>query len=185
MNNDRKTEFFNDRQGSELVVIKDKITKSFEQITDQFEDHLSTINENTNEIQSNFEYVCELDRKIDKLSEKLDELNMLLRKQNGEDTEKKTFEIQPLTKKEKEVFQAIYITTEGRRFTTYKEISRRVAYSENLISSYITSMIEKGIPVIKKYAGRTAYLGLCSDFRQVQAKENIVGVNTVLTNWVR
>ncbi len=180
-----ETAFFSSRKRNEIETVRVKLTRSFEQVKEQFEDHLVAINENTNEIQSNFEYICELDRKIDKLSEKIDELNMLLRQQRGEDTGEKKFELQPLTKKEKEVFYALYILTEGRRFATYKEIARRACYSENLVASYITSLIEKGIPIVKKYADRTAYLSLNPEFRQLQAKENIVGVNTLLTHWVR
>jgi len=175
----------NTRAKTEFDSIKGKLTRSFEQIKDQFGDHLEAINENTNEVQSNFEYICELDRKIDKLSEKIDQLNMALRQQKGEPAEEKKFEIKQLTKKEKEVFHALYVLTEGRKYTTYKEIARRSCYSETLVSSYITSLIEKGIPVIKKYTNRTAYLNLGIDFREVQAKENIVGINTLLTNWVR
>jgi len=177
--------FFSDRRKTEMEAVKEKLTRSFEQIEEQFEDHLEAINENTNEIQSNFEYICELDRKIDKLGEKIDQLAMLMRRQAGEDSGAKKFEIRPLTKKEKEVFYALYVLTEGRKFTTYREISKRVCYSESLVSSYITSLIEKGVPVIKKYANRTAYLSLGTEFREVQAKENIAGVNTLLTNWVR
>ena len=168
-----------------METIKVKLTRSFEQIKEQFEDHLVAINENTNEVQSNFEYICELDRKIDKLSEKIDGLSMFMRQQAGKDAVEKKFEIKPLTKKEKEIFYALYVLTEGRRFATYKEIARRVCYSESLVASYITSLIEKGIPVIKKYANRTAYLGLNTEFRQLQAKENVAGVNTLLTHWVR
>ncbi len=182
---EEKRDFFGSKKRGELELIKSQVGRSFEQVKEQFEDHLEAINENTNEIQSNFEYLCELDRKIDKLSEKIEELNMLIRQQRGENTEKKTFTLKPLTKKEKEVFYAIYVLTEQRRYTTYKDIARRVCYSENLVASYVTSLIEKGVPLLKKYSKKTAYLTLDSEFRELQAKENIVGVNTLLTHWVR
>lgn len=169
----------------EMEIIKDRLGRSFEQIKEQFEDHLETINENTNEIQSNFEYMCDLDRKIDKLSERIDQLANLIRDQRGEKTEKKTFTIQPLSSKEKEVFYALYVLTEHRKYVTYKNIARRVCFTETLVASYITNLIEKGIPVIKKYANRTAYLSLNPEFREIQAKENIAGVNTLLTHWMR
>ncbi len=168
-----------------LKILKVTLNRSFEQVKDQFEDHLEAINENTNEIHSNFEYLCEMDRKIDKLAEKIDELNHLMREQRGEKAEKKEFEFKPLTKKEKEVFYALYVLTEGRRFSSYKEIARRSCFSEELVAAYITSLIEKGIPVAKKYANRKAYVCLDPGFREIQAKENIVGVNTLLTHWVK
>lgn len=182
---EEKRDFFASVNKDKLKLLEIHLNKSFEQVKEQFEDHLETINENTNEIQSNFEYLCELDMKIDKLSEKIDELNNLIRLQRGENTEKKTFSLKPLTKKEKEVFYALYILTEQRKYTTYKEISRRACYSNDLIAAYITSLIEKGVPVIKKYSNRIVYLTLDQEFRQLQAKENIVGVNTLLTHWAR
>lgn len=180
-----RNSFFKSRNRNELELVKSRVTQSFEQIKEQFEDHLAAINENTNEIQSNFEYLCELDRKIDKLAEKIDEISLLLAKQGGGNAEKKTFEIKPLTKKEKEVFYALYVLTEHRRYTTYREVARRVCYSENLVASYVTNLIEKGIPVAKKYSGKKAYLALDPEFRELQAKENVAGVNTLLTHWMR
>jgi hypothetical protein len=168
-----------------LKLLKLTLNQSFEQVREQFDDHLEAINENTNEIHSNFEYLCEMDRKIEKLAEKVDELNHLIREQRGEKVEERKFELKPLTKKEKEVFYAIYVLTEGRRFVSYKEISKRACFSEELVASYIASLIEKGIPVVKKYANRKAYVCLDPAFRELQARENIVGVNTLLTHWVR
>jgi hypothetical protein len=182
---EKKRDFFGPKDENGLKLVSLKVNDAFEQIKEQFEDHLETINENTNEIQSNFEYLCELDRKIDKLSERIDELNNILKKQNGEKVEEKTFKLQPLTTKEKEVFYALYILTENKRYVTYKEIAKRVSYSQNLVASYITNLVEKGIPVVKKYANRIAYLSLDCKFREIQAKENIVGVNTLLTHWMR
>jgi len=182
---EEKTDFFDSVTGDKLKLLKIRLNQSFEQIKEQFEDHLEAINENTNEIHSNFEYLCELDRKIDKLSERIEELNNLIRQQRGETAEKKGFSLQPLTKKEKEVFYALYILTEQRKYTTYKEIARRVSYTEDLIAAYITNLIEKGVPVLKKYSDRVVYITLDPRFREVQAKENIVGVNTILTHWIR
>lgn len=182
---EEKISFLSSKNKNEQKLLTLQINRAFEQIKEQFEDHLESINENTNEIHSNFEYLCELDRKIDKLSERIDELNHLMRQQSGEKTEKKSFKLQPLTKKEKEVFYALYILTEQKRYTTYKDISKRVCYSEDLVASYITNLIEKGVPIVKKYTNKIAYLALDHEFRQIQAKENIVGVNTLLTHWVR
>ena len=119
-----------------LKLLKLTLNQSFEQVREQFDDHLEAINENTNEIHSNFEYLCEMDRKIEKLAEKVDELNHLIREQRGEKVEERKFELRPLTKKEKEVFYALYVLTEGRRFASYKEISRRACFSEELVASY-------------------------------------------------
>lgn len=182
---EKKRDFFGSEDEKGLKLVSLKVNRVFEQIKEQFEDQLEAINENTNEIQSNFEYLCELDRKIDKLSERIDELNNILKQQKGEKPDVKSFKLQPLTLKEKEVFYALYILTENNRYTTYRDIAKRVSYSENLVASYITNLIEKGIPVAKKYANKVAYLGLDAGFREIQSKENIVGVNTLLTHWMR
>lgn len=181
----KKDNFFGSNCQSELEMVHSSLRDNFESIKEQFEDHLVAINENTNEIQSNFEYMCELDKKIDKLNERIDLLTNLIKEQRGEKIPQKEFSIQPLTSKEKEIFHALYILTENRRYTTYKAVSRRARFSESLVASYITNLIEKGIPVMKKYANRAAYITLDPCFREVQAKENIVGVNTLLTHWVR
>jgi hypothetical protein len=181
----KKEGFFGSGNKDKLALLKVTLNRSFEQVKEQFEDHLEAINENTNEIHSNFEYLCEMDRKIEKLAEKVDELNHLIREQRGEKVEKKKFDLRPLTKKEKEIFYALYVLTEGRRFTTYKEISRRSCFSEELVSSYMASLIEKGIPVLKRYAKKKAYVALDPCFREIQARENIVGVNTLLTHWIK
>lgn len=171
------------------VIADDKVTalsKNFkvalESIKEQFEDHLDAINENTTEIQSNFEYLCMLDRKIDKLAEKVEELAMIVRK--GQGAEEKQFKFLPLTAKEKEVFFALYVLSQDREYVCYKDLSRRLCETEQLVSSYITNLVEKGIPVRKKYSGKMALLSIDPEFRQQQAKKNIVGLNTKLTHWM-
>lgn len=152
------------------------------QITGELEDHLIAINENTTEIQSNFEYLCEIDRKIEKLVERIDELSMIVK---GKKEEKKAFDIKKLTKKEKEIFMAIYQLTEEKKEVTYKQIAKKICATESLVSAYVTSLIEKGIPIAKRYAGKIAKLTLNKAFRDVQAKQNIVGINSLLSYWIR
>ena len=110
----------------------------------------------------------------------LDELHLAV---NGGKA-KKEFKITPLTNKEKEVFMALYSLGEVQPFVSYRQIAKKVRSSENLVASYITNLIEKGVPIIKKYDGGIAYIKLDDLFRQVQAKENLVGVNTVLSYWM-
>ncbi len=182
--NDGQVGIFAKKQQGELELVKEQVSESFEQIKEQFEDHLEAINENTNEIQSNFEYLCELDSKIDKLNEKIEKLALILQQQSGVSAEKKAYSIKALTAKEKEVFYAVYVLTEHNKYTTYKDVARRVGYTESLVASYMTSLVEKGIPISKKYSSKLAYITLEPEFRELQAKENIVGINTLLTYWV-
>jgi len=165
--------------GSPLVsveVFKEVISS----LKEELDDHRLSINDNTDEIQSSFALLCELDKKIEKIAERLDELHLAV---NGGKA-KKEFKITPLTNKEKEVFMALYSLGEVQPFVSYRQIAKKVRSSENLVASYITNLIEKGVPIIKKYDGGIAYIKLDDLFRQVQAKENLVGVNTVLSYWM-
>ena len=179
---DNKQKLFSSTTVDKTAVLSEKFKLALESVKEQFEDHLDAINENTNEIQSNFEYLCMLDRKIDKMSERMEELTMLLRKQQG--IEDKKFKFLPLTKKEKDVFFALYVLSQEKEFVCYKDLSRRMCESESLISSYITNLVEKGIPIMKKYAGKIVLLSIDPEFRKQQTKKNIVGLNTKLTHWI-
>ncbi len=90
----------------------------------------------------------------------------------------------PLTNREKEVFMAIYSLGEMQPCMSYKQLAKKLCTSESLVASYITNIIEKGVPIVKKYDAGIAYIKLDDLFRQVQAKENLVGVNTVLSYWM-
>lgn len=154
------------------------LNEIFSQIKEEFEDHLTSINENTNEIQSNSQYLAELDSKIEKLNEKLDRIQFFLEKNLSYKQEKTpNFNILPLTKKEQEVFLVLYTLEEAKGAVSYVDIARRVALPEELVSSYITTMIEKGVPIIKKYINNKAYLKLDRSFKNIQAKENILKLN--------
>ena len=175
--------FFPQKKDGKLENLQTTFKQALEQIRDQFEDHLETINDNTNELHASFDYIGQVELKLDKLTEKVDELSMLLKKQQGIDD--KPFHFEPLTNREKEVFFALYTLSQDRHFVTYKDIARKLCDSESLVAAYITNLMEKGIPVKKKYVSRVALLSLDPRFRELQAKENIVGLNSKLTHWVR
>ena len=173
---------------SRTSEIDDKIQKidtSFSGLKDEFNDHLEAINENTNEIQLNYEYMCEMDQKIAKLSERMDEVTMLLRKQAGIMIEERpVFEISPLTKKEKEIFQALYVLEEEKGSVSYTDIGRRLGLPESLVQSYTANLLEKGVPIIKRYVHNQVFLKLDTVFREIQAKENLVGIDPSISESV-
>jgi hypothetical protein len=157
-------------------------------IRDQLEEHRQTINENTCEIESNHAYLGQLGEKLDVLgrqlaavTESLTKAGLLKAEAIAEDAG-----IEPLTPKEKEVFQALYVLSESQTCVTYKDIGRKLGMPEKLAADYVSSLIEKRIPVSKNYMGSgVVLLHLDEGFRQRQARENIVGINPVLTYWVR
>lgn len=155
-----------------------KLNEILSQIQEEFEDHLSAINDNTNEIQANFEYIQRLEAKIDKMNERLDQVQLILKRLTGIDIKKEhPFQNIDLTKEEKDVFLILYTQEEIRGCITYMDISKKLGISEELAKGYITNMIEKGVPIIKRYINRKAYINIDPEFKEIQAKENILNIN--------
>ncbi len=144
-------------------------SEALEDIKEELDEHLGAINENTSEIQSNFEYLSELNSKIERLSQRLDQIQMFLKMK----TKEKKYSISPLTPNEKEIFLVLY-TSENDALLTYSQIAKKVCLPELLVSEYITSLIAKGLPVHKKFVNNTAVISLDPDFKEVQAKENLI-----------
>ncbi len=161
----------------EIAKVKQQLDAAFKGIREEFDEHLESINDNTNEVQANYEYMCRLDAKIEKIAERLDEMQARLSTivpLSHYDEEPAVPAIE-LTQKEKEVFLILYASEE--KPLTYKDIARIMGDSDLLISGYITNLIEKGVPVIKKYMGHSAYLMLDRRFRELQAKNNMLAIN--------
>ncbi len=147
----------------------------FTSINHELEEHLQSINENTNEIAANYEYICELEGKIDKLSARLDKIQMHLEAGSANFiADRNRFDVKRLNRREQEVFLVIYTLEEEKGSLTYGDIAKKLGISEQLAGSYVTSLIEKGVPVIKKYLNLKPYLRLDPEFKTLQAKENIL-----------
>ena len=176
------SDFF--KQRKRFFLKKDKNIEIFPKkalngVKKRFEEHLQAINENTNEIQSNFEYICEIENKINKLSERLDQIQLFLQSKNNFIVDKvESFEIRPLTRNEQYVFLVLYALEDEKGYVTYFDIARKTGFTESLVSEYIISIIEKGVPIIKKYINNKAYLKLDKEFKRLQAKENILMIDT-------
>lgn len=148
-------------------------------IKKQFEEHLQAINENTNEIQSNYEYIAEIESKINKLAERLDQIQLFLQSNSNFAIDKiEKFEIKPLTRNEQYVFLVLYALEDEKGFVSYLDIAKKTGFSESLVRDYILSIMEKGVPIIKKYINNKAYLKLNKEFKRLQAKENILMIDT-------
>jgi len=154
-------------------------------ITEELDDHRQSINENTSEIASNYEFLAELDRKLEALAKRVEELSALV--ENKPATAEKAAPeviVTPLTKREKEVFRALYqICEETGSYASYKDLSAKLGLSEQLVSSYIANFIAKGVQIKKRYFGNIVRVGIEPAFKQLQAKRNIVGLNAPLSNW--
>lgn len=152
-------------------------------IREELDDHRDAINNNTDEIEGNHELVYQVLSQLDKLSERIDSMAMYLKKKDAAFTDDNLVEIKPLTKREKEVFSALYELNLGLPAVSYRDLAKQLAMPVSLVQSYVTALIEKGVPVEKRFSHRTVYLSLRSSFQRLQAKNNIVGVDAKLTAW--
>lgn len=158
-----------------LMLLNKRLRSEFEGIKQEFEEHLQAINENTSEISSNFEYVSEIEAKLDMMRERVDQIQMFLESNSGIQVARKdSFDVKRLSRKEQQVFLVIYTLEEEKGNLTYADIAGRLGISEHLTASYITSLIEKGVPIIKRYINAKPHFGLDPDFKTLQAKENIL-----------
>ena len=149
--------------------------EEFTKIRHEFEEHLQTINENTNEIAANYEYTCELESKLDKLSERVDKIQMYLESNSNIAISKiNNFDVKRLDKREQEVFLVIYTLEEEKGSVTYEDIAKRLSIPEQLAGAYVTSIIEKGVPILKRYVNSKPHLRLDPEFKTLQIKENIL-----------
>ena len=161
---------------SVLLTEKGELSTNISQVKDELEDHLTAINENTNEIQSNYEFLCGIDQKLNKLVERLDKMELFLGKQGMEIEQKQQFKPIRLSKREQEVFLILYTLEEVKGPVTYLDIARKVCLTEDIVAAYISNMIQKGVPITKRYIANEAHLSLNPSFKALQAKENILQI---------
>ena len=149
------------KSDTEISHFREELTHAMGAIREEFNEHLLAINENTNEIQSNYEFLCELDGKIERLTERIDRIQYLLEGKRAE--ERHT--ISPLNGQE----QAIVDALQGASATlTYEELSSRSGQPLPVVRSYISHLIAKGVPVMKKYAHNEVFLFLDPAFKQAR-----------------
>jgi predicted nuclease with TOPRIM domain len=153
--------------------IEKKIKKSFSKIRNELDEHLDTINQNTSEIQANYEYIFELENKIEKLNQRIDEMQMLIENGNSFDYKIET-PVSKLTKREEEVFMVLY--TDETESLTFLDISRKTGLKEDMVKNYISSMSSKGVPIIQKHISGKSYFSLDQNFKNIQIKENVLGI---------
>lgn len=160
-------------------VLREQLSGVLVNLNEELDEHRLAINDNTSEIQGSFEAINQLALKIDKMQERLDELTLLIKGKN----KLKKFSVAPLNSREKEVFRGIYELNEKFAFVTYEQISRKVSLTKEMVCSAVSNMISKGIPMVKRFVGKTCLLKIDPVFKEKQAKGNIVGLDIPLTYW--
>ena len=168
----------------ENMLLSRSSAKIFQEVLrsmrEEIDEHRSVLNDNTNDIQTNFEFLCELERKIDQLHDRIDELSLLVRGTSV----KKTFKVQPLSIKEKEIFTSVLSLLESFPQVSYPQIAQHIRVPVSVVGSYVSRIQEKGVPFIKKIQSGQVFLALDSEFRQMQITQNVVRLDVPLTNWI-
>ena len=171
-----------DNRKDKVNNIEKSLKNSFKNIKEELDIHLDSINENTSEINANFDYLLKVERKVDKLSERIDELHMMMEEFIGMPT-KSSYKDQiigiTLNNREQEVFMTIYSLINDEALS-YSELARKLGLTISLVEKYVTGMIMKGVPIIKKYNDNLLLISLDEEFKNLQAKENILNINETI-----
>jgi len=148
------------------VTLIGKMKREFEVIRHALEEHLTGINENTSEIQALFDYLHELEIKIDKVTSRIDGMQI------NNDVDKVNLE--PLNHLEKKIFLVFY--TEDLPLS-YEEISARGRVPITIVPESVSSLIHKGIPLLRSFVNNRMFFRLSPSFKEAQAKENLVNLS--------
>ena len=174
-------EFFKQRKRYFLKKPKDidfKFKEALESIKTELDEHLEALNENTSEIQSSYSCINELNDKIEKLAERIEAVEIFMQQRSNFNAIEKSFNVQPLTKTEQYVFLVIYALEDEKGLVSCVDIRKKTGLAMDIVNEYIARLVEKGIPLMKKYINNLAYIRLNPEFKRIQAKENILCIDT-------
>lgn len=149
----------------------EKLINNFKSIRSNLEEHLNAINENSSEIQSLFDYLQDLEIKIEKVSSRIDHIQL----ENSHSCSANNFNrIRPLNNIEKKIFLTLYTEELPLNF---QQISNNSKVSPIIVQEAISSLIHKGIPIVRSFFNKQMFLQLDSKFKERQAKENLVNLS--------
>lgn len=174
-------EFFKQRKRYFSKRPKDidfKFKEALNSIKNELDEHLEALNENTSEIQASYGCMNEINDKLEKLAERVETIEIFLQQHSNFNAIEKTFDIKPLTKTEQHVFLVIYALEDEKGLVSHAEICKKTGLPSYVVSEYIARLVEKGIPLMKKYVNNLAYIRLNPEFKRIQAKENILCIDT-------
>ena len=160
-------------QASAIEALRQRFEAALKGVREEFDDHRESINDNTSEIEANYEMLGKLDAKVDRIEQQLERLQMAFASFSGTPARLAESAEIDLDEREKDVFLILYTAADDKPLS-YRDIAAALKESEFLVRSYITNMIEKGVPVGKRYVNDVAYISLDSSFKDRQARENLV-----------
>jgi len=155
-----------------------KFKEALESVKKELDEHLEALNENTSEIQSSYSCINEINTKIEKLAERVEAIEIFMQQHSNFKAEEKSFNVQPLTKIEQYVFLVIYALEDEKGLVSCVDIKKKTGIAMDMVNEYIARLVEKGIPLMKKYINNIPYIRLNPEFKAIQAKENILCIDT-------
>jgi len=174
-------EFFKERRRYFSKKPADNIgglKSDFNSVRSELDEHLEVLNANTSEIQTSFGCMNELNDKLEKLTERVESVEIFLQKHSMFDVVEKSFDVKPLSKAEQHVFLVIYALEDEKGLVSFMDICRKTGFPNYVVNEYISRLVEKGIPVMKKFVNNIPYIRLNPEFKRLQAKENILMIDT-------
>ncbi len=171
-NSKRTTELFGKVTlfSKEMLLLKTKIKDAFGSIKDDLDMHLDSINQNTNEIQANNEQLVELELKLEKLTDRFDELNLML----NPSLSSERFENIKLNSREQELFMHIYLVEDRIPMSL---LAKRAGLPIELCESILNNLMRKNIPLIRQLVDGAMYISLDYNFKDLQARKNILNID--------
>lgn len=138
-------------------------------IKESFNDHLDTINENTQEIESNAEHLHAIEQKIEKLHTRMDSMHMMFKQiimQSRVSVE--------LNLDEQRVFSLLSCY---KNYVKMKDVVERTRLSKQDINDIITSLMDKGIPVVRRSMASETFLRMDPEFSALQERQQIIKIS--------
>tara|TARA_Y100000310_G_scaffold314748_1_gene364426 strand:- start:2 stop:568 length:567 start_codon:yes stop_codon:yes gene_type:complete len=155
-----------------------KFKEALKSVKNELDEHLEALNANTSEIQTSYGCMNEINDKLEKLAERVEAIEIFLQQHDNFNAIEKSFEVQPLTKTEQHVFLVIYALEDEKGLVSHVDVCRKTGLPSYVVSEYIARLVEKGVPLMKKYINNIPYIRLNPEFKRVQAKENILCIDT-------
>jgi len=149
-----------------------------EDIRKELDEHLSAINDNTGEIETNYTYLISLDKRMRLIEKKLALFEKMLSPHLKNFKNKEERKKIKLDDSEKLIFQILY---EAENALDYQTIMIASKKSKSTVKYCIDSMINKNIPIQRHIINKRAFFLLEPEFKEIQAKNNIVNVKTNFT----
>ncbi len=156
------------KENSDVKNLREELKIVFSKIKEELEDHLESINQNTLEIHSNYEYISLLNNKIDKLAERIAMIELRLKdlgvQEKKEKIQEKKVENVFLTREEEELLALLLDSKRKKSLLSYDIIAEKLNVSKNYATELINNLLEKKIPIEKKYFDEKIFIEIHNSF---------------------